>query len=180
MHSILYDIAAGLDLLVPGANYSGTLQNNTESEYNSITWDDGRTKPTWAEVDEAALDVMRNYIANKIIDVKTQYNIENTFETTLDTTIYIYSTCVWQFNALNLWLNRNNTNLVTYPYDLGVSVETDGTVNYLTLDNASEVDTLYTEMYTHVNDWLDSGRTLKNSLPAKTKQELLDFEDTRT
>lgn len=178
MDTVVYDLAAGLDLLVPGADYSGSLKYSTEQEYGDIVWNDARTKPSYTEAVEASLDVMRKFLAGQIDD-KTQLKITTDFTSMLSPGTTISSSCIWQFNSMNLWTNRNNPSLVTYPYDLGVSDNDDGSVNYITLYDAVDVDALYTEMYTHVKTWLDSGRDLKNTLAAKTKQELLDFEDTR-
>jgi hypothetical protein len=44
------DVALAIDGIVPGAEYIGTFEENTEEEYNNITWNDSRDKPTWAEI----------------------------------------------------------------------------------------------------------------------------------
>jgi len=41
---------AVLEILVPGAVYTGLYDSGTEAEYNGISWSDGRTKPTWAQI----------------------------------------------------------------------------------------------------------------------------------
>ena len=46
----MLDIAYALDQLLPAALYNGSLTANTESAYNAITWNDGRTKPTWSAI----------------------------------------------------------------------------------------------------------------------------------
>lgn len=40
-----------LEILVPGASFSGSYIHFNQSEYDEdITWTDGRTKPTWAQI----------------------------------------------------------------------------------------------------------------------------------
>jgi len=46
----MLDVAYALDQLLPAALYSGSLTANTESAYNAITWNDGRTKPLWSAI----------------------------------------------------------------------------------------------------------------------------------
>jgi hypothetical protein len=60
------DIALALESLVAGAIYSGSLTANTQEAYESITWNDARTKPTWAELEVAWLGVCRD---NKLIEL---------------------------------------------------------------------------------------------------------------
>ena len=174
---VVYDLASGLDHLIPSPQYSGSLKYNTEAEYDSLVWMDARTKPSYTAAVTATLDVMRQYISDQI-DIKTEYEIENSLVTTLDTSAYIHATREWQFNALNIYMQRA-TAFVTYPYALGVSYGFDGTVTYLTLTDATDVETLYSEMFAHVKGWLDSGRTLKNGLASLTKEQLLAYEDNR-
>lgn len=44
------DIALVIDRLLPAANYSGSLTDNTETVFNALTWDDERTKPSWQDI----------------------------------------------------------------------------------------------------------------------------------
>jgi hypothetical protein len=44
------DIALCLHLLVPNAQYGGSLTANTESSYEDLRWGDNRPKPTWQEL----------------------------------------------------------------------------------------------------------------------------------
>jgi len=44
------DVASVLDQLVPGAQYFGSVTDNTEAAYDALDWFDTRAKPTWAEI----------------------------------------------------------------------------------------------------------------------------------
>ena len=52
------DVALILDRIVPAADYFGSLTADTEAAFDAITWNDGTTKPTWAEMvtEEAVCD----------------------------------------------------------------------------------------------------------------------------
>ena len=50
------DIALILDRLVPQADYYGSLTDNTEAAYDALTWNDVRTKPTFAEIQTASTE----------------------------------------------------------------------------------------------------------------------------
>jgi len=41
------DVSLTLDILIPRAIYYGSLTNNNQEDYDSITWDDIRDKPSW-------------------------------------------------------------------------------------------------------------------------------------
>jgi hypothetical protein len=43
------DIALCLHLLIPNAQYGGSLTVNTEASYEALRWEDNRPKPTWQE-----------------------------------------------------------------------------------------------------------------------------------
>ena len=44
------DVAIAIDILVPEAQYGGSVTANTEQAYNAIRWEDERLQPTWAEL----------------------------------------------------------------------------------------------------------------------------------
>jgi hypothetical protein len=44
------DIALTIEYLIPSAGYYGTTYDNTEEAYNSLTWIDTRSKPTWQAI----------------------------------------------------------------------------------------------------------------------------------
>jgi len=44
------EIAIGLDALVPGAKYRGSLTENTRAAFDALVWEDQRAKPTWDAV----------------------------------------------------------------------------------------------------------------------------------
>lgn len=49
------DVALALDVLVPGAQYGGSLTANTEEVYDAIIWQDERQKPSWEAIQSAQL-----------------------------------------------------------------------------------------------------------------------------
>lgn len=44
------DIALALEVLIPAANYTGSVTSNTQEAYASIVWSDERPKPSWEEI----------------------------------------------------------------------------------------------------------------------------------
>lgn len=44
------DIALCLERLVPQAEYSGSVTDNTKETYDKLRWDDKRKKPSWGEL----------------------------------------------------------------------------------------------------------------------------------
>lgn len=173
----IYDIAAGLDTLVPDANYSGSLKYNTEQEYDNLIWADDRPKPTFIEVDAAALNVMRQSIARDLND-RTRYEIITNFRTSIDPTVPIESTMEWQFDVLNLWLNRDS-GIFEYPYQLYCSLSEESNARYINVADSSVLHTIYLEMFGYVDGWLKSGRDEKSKLASMTREELEVYEDPR-
>ncbi|WP_027369148.1 DUF4376 domain-containing protein [Desulfocurvibacter africanus] len=53
------DIALALGSLVPGARFGGSLTANTREAYDALRWEDGRSKPTWSELEAAWLMLAR-------------------------------------------------------------------------------------------------------------------------
>jgi len=80
-----------IDKLLPAAQYGG-VPGHTEQEYNSLRWEDERTKPIWSEIESAwilvqvdmAKDVIKGQIAalDKYLPrpVEDQYTILITAE----------------------------------------------------------------------------------------------------
>lgn len=54
-----------IDKLLPAAQYGG-VPSSTEEEYNSLRWEDERTKPTWSAI-EAAWILVQVDIANEVV-----------------------------------------------------------------------------------------------------------------
>jgi hypothetical protein len=54
----MLDIARSIEYLLPGATYSGAFENNTQQEYDNLIWTDARVKPTWAEIQAAAIEII--------------------------------------------------------------------------------------------------------------------------
>jgi len=59
------DTALCIDKLLPAAQYGG-VPGSTEEEYNSLRWEDERTKPTWSAI-EAAWILVQVDIANEVV-----------------------------------------------------------------------------------------------------------------
>jgi len=45
------DVALTIHELVPAAKYFGSVTANSKEAFDKINWRDGRTKPTWAEME---------------------------------------------------------------------------------------------------------------------------------
>jgi hypothetical protein len=54
------DIALALEALVPGAEYFGSVSENTEAAYNALDWMDERTKPLWISLNTEALALAKS------------------------------------------------------------------------------------------------------------------------
>lgn len=52
-------IALCIDKLLPAAQYGG-VPGTTEQEYNSLRWEDQRTKPTWKAIQDAWILVQKD------------------------------------------------------------------------------------------------------------------------
>jgi len=63
------DIALTLDRLVPNAVYQGSADSNTQEEFDSLSWLDGRTKPSWQEMlnEWVVLSSELEYSANLLV-----------------------------------------------------------------------------------------------------------------
>ncbi len=44
------DIALAIENLLPACKYGGSTTENTKAQYDSLRWEDERTKPTWNEI----------------------------------------------------------------------------------------------------------------------------------
>lgn len=53
----MVDVAAALDVLVPGAAYGGSLTANTKAAFDALRWEDERPKPSWADVEAVEIPV---------------------------------------------------------------------------------------------------------------------------
>jgi len=47
------DIAYALDLILPAAQYGGSLTDNTREAFDALRWEDEREKPAWADLEAA-------------------------------------------------------------------------------------------------------------------------------
>lgn len=48
-------LAVNLEKLVPGADYSGALAEDTRNAWEAIVWRDQRPKPTWEEIQSVVI-----------------------------------------------------------------------------------------------------------------------------
>ena len=165
------NIQEGLEILVPGAQYDGHLDNTKES-YDSIKWLDPRPKPTWEDVYEAAMNALRRHIAS-FIDMKTKEIIFYHFEYN---GVKFFMPPMWQFDVLNLYMMKE---LLKYPYKLKVGSRDDGSCVYYEIKDAAEFDNLYKAVFMFVKNALDEGRKLKDQLPLLGQDELENWKDPR-
>ncbi|OPY15599.1 MAG: hypothetical protein A4E66_00003 [Syntrophus sp. PtaB.Bin001] len=69
------DIAAAIEKLIPGAVYGGSVTAGTQEAYDNIRWEDSRTKPTWAELEAAWLEVEAD-LAKEALKERAQEELE--------------------------------------------------------------------------------------------------------
>jgi hypothetical protein len=66
------DIALCIDKLLPAAQYGG-VPGTTEEEYNTLRWEDERTKPTWQAIQDAwvlvQVDLAKDIIREQLADL---------------------------------------------------------------------------------------------------------------
>lgn len=53
------DIALTIEKLVPAAQYGGSVTANNKAAFDAIRWEDSRPKPTWAEIEAAGFDFVK-------------------------------------------------------------------------------------------------------------------------
>ena len=64
------DIALALDVLLPKAEYFGSTTGNQKQDFDALTWNDQRTKPTWA-----ALTTAYNALPDEVKNPKKPGNL---------------------------------------------------------------------------------------------------------
>ena len=165
-------ILDGLNELVPGAQYEGDLLEPTQEAYDAIKWLDPRPKPTWEEVYQTSLNILRRRIADQI-DAKTRELIIYGFE--FDGTSF-YMPLDWQFDVLNLFLIRDK---LTYPYKLKVNSNPDASCVYYELADSDHFAQLYNTVFAYIKQQLDYGRQLKDQLKTLSREELENWLDPR-
>ena len=57
------DIALAIEALFPAANYFGSTTGNTKADFDALTWNDSRTKPSWDDL-KVAYDQISTEIKN--------------------------------------------------------------------------------------------------------------------
>jgi hypothetical protein len=74
----MIDIALIIEFLIPEAQYSGFILNNSQEEYNNLRWTDGRPKPTWAQILEGDLGAkVTQAKENRIAFIQNEYDIHS-------------------------------------------------------------------------------------------------------
>lgn len=69
------DLTIALQLILPGAQYGGSLTDNTREAYEALTWEDNRPKPSWAEIDAAHVKLVPAfYIKQRLKDLDGVYS----------------------------------------------------------------------------------------------------------
>ena len=72
------DVALAIEALVPAAKYGGTVTNNTADEFDALSWEDQRPKPTWKQVQAATIPAPLDGVDRlDIIAFKVAFNHEN-------------------------------------------------------------------------------------------------------
>jgi hypothetical protein len=54
------DLAICIDYLTPAAEYSGSTNSNTKTQYELLIWNDSRVKPTWEQIVDAELNLTKS------------------------------------------------------------------------------------------------------------------------
>ena len=49
----MFDVASGIEALLPAAQYFGSTTANTKQCFDDLNWQDERAKPTWKQVQDA-------------------------------------------------------------------------------------------------------------------------------
>ena len=167
----------GLEFLIPNVKFKGDLRENNERMYEALTIIEPIVaKPTYSEVYQAALNVYMKSITN-IVDDKTSYNIAYGFSFSEDVSGNKFKADLqWQFNIQTLFAMRNT---LTYPYHLKINSDDRGMPIYFTIEDASQFERLYTELFTYINTWLYTGWQEKTKISLMTETELDNYEDLR-
>jgi len=166
-----YNLVDGINQLVPGAKFKGTFINHNEIEYGTITWLDYRPKPSFIEVDQATLKVLRRNIRVVINEKTTEIIKHFNYNGNL-----LYMNLEFQFNISQLVMMKD---MLPYPYTMKIHDDEDGCGVYMTLNNSDELMQLYQAGFTYVSQVLAEGRQLKDQLKNMTRTELEEFQDTR-
>lgn len=173
----IFNIRQGINSICSGAVYEGSFIENTEEEYNDLVWLDSRSRPTWLEVEKATLIVLRGKICDNINE-RTNYAIMNEFRCSIDSSKPITASFEWQFDTLNLFMQRDS-GYVEYPFELHIGTNEYSAPTYLTLKDSNDVLTVYFEMFAFINNWLTSGRIEKQKLQGLTRTGLEEYRDLR-
>lgn len=171
-----FNVTSPLNVLVPGAMYQGSFLDHTKEEYEKIQWLDHRDKPKWIEIESIGVELLRALIVDNINQNTTQ-GIETQFRYSKSKEL-IHADMEWQFDTLNLWINRDNA-LIEYPYQLHIGGDATGAPRYIDLENSKDLEQLYLEMFGHVNSWLNSGRAERGKIQSLSRTALEEYLDPR-
>ena len=169
---VIFDLFAGLNSLVPGVRCKGAFNEHTIIEYNALVWLDPRPKPTYVDVEIAALAAMRIGIRNEI-NTKTNGMIVTGM---IYNSVPVYADLEFQFNLSQLFINKD---MITYPYQMKLSDDEDGCGRYIMVQDSNEMATIYFTVFNHVAVHLESGRLLKDTLKTMNRTALEEFRDLR-
>jgi len=166
----------GLESLIPNVRFKGDLRTNDRELYESLTILSGEEKPLYDIVYQASLDYYKKEIANKINE-KTSEKITYEFIFSEDENKNKFKADLqWQFNIQTIYMNKNN---LTYPYYLKVNSDNKGMPIYFPIQNSSQFDKLYTELFQFINTWLYSGWQEKTKISSMTEEDLDNYVDVR-
>ena len=70
------DVALAIELLVPAAQWQGSVTDNTEESFNNIRWEDSRKKPAWADLESAWADYEAQQVIREKLERQTQTDSE--------------------------------------------------------------------------------------------------------
>lgn len=98
------DISLAIEMLIPAAQYGGSLTDNTQEAFDALQWTDERTKPTWDAVQAVTIapvfapvtprqirlainqlglrSAIEAYVANADQDTKDSWQYSTQFERT--------------------------------------------------------------------------------------------------
>jgi len=172
-----FNARQGLNKICKGAKYKGKFIKHTQEEYNKLEWADIRDKPSWADVEQAGLINLRKNICNNI-NLRTDMAILKEFRTSLSPTTPVTATLVWQFDTLNIYLQKDS-GLIKFPYNLHVGCDDKAKPVHIELKDTKALQTLYLEMFGFINEWLTSGRKEKEKLQSMTRTGLEEYRDIR-
>lgn len=180
------DIAFILDILVPGAEYFGSLTENTQEAFDAITWVDVRAKPAWQDI--LAQETVPGSTSPVKIYSLTRADAEfkhfHLIDYTIEVTPALIPKRTFLFGALTnvkWYADAELTNLilevdVSYNYNaLGFATDRAVTRTWYREDGSADADTKITEKYYTINpqDQLDEIIVRRTNIVRQTNVYLI-------